>query len=474
MRKIASLYHTFEETGGRKEGRSACAVISDGDVLLSQISPVYSEKAFVEALVRQVNVATTIRPDPEEEKRRVNVRMLGSKTRHSKVSPEDLSRKWAIGLDTARKTLKATTQYGVRKGVHPLTRRYRVDHLDLHRRRLNTRFYTDTLFSRNKSGRSNTCAQVYTDGMFTLVCPMGAKSEVGDTLQLFFDEVGVMENLTHDGAPEMTGKNTDFYKLARKNRVSTHVTEPGRHTQNHTAEHEIGELKRRWKNIMTKKNVPRRVWDYALVWNGEIMSRIARGPDGRTGFERVFGCTPDISEWLDFEFYDVVWYWENEHEDMTEDNRLFGRWLGISHRVGSDLCYWILTQSGNVISRSTVCHVLREELLDPANKEKFEIYEESVRARLDSDRHVIGDAGADAFYLEDFEELEEPRDESNTPTDEEYGDMLQDPRPEDDDIIMDQYIGVEVNLPQQDGEVIRGRVTKRARDNYGRPIGRPN
>ena len=474
LRRLSSLFTTADNDDEFAFQNSRGVTEMEADKVLSQISPVYSEKQFTEALLGQVKVGMGDRIDPEEEKRRVNVRMMGSTTRHSKVTPEELARKWGVGLDTARQTLQATTQYGVRKGVHPLTRRYRVDHLDLHRRRLNTRFYADTLFSRNQSGRQNTCAQVYTNGKFSLVCPMGRRSEVGGTLATFFDEVGVFENLTHDGAPEMTGKNTEFYKLIQKNRVSVHVTEPGRHSQNHVAEKEIGELKRRWKSIMTTKRVPRRIWDYALVWNSEIMSRTARGPDKRTGYEEVFGCTPDISEWLDFDFYDKVFYWDKEHSDMTDENRKIGRWLGIAHRIGSDLCYWVLTQSGNVIARTTVCHILREELLKPDIKERDEIFEEEVRRRLDDEDHVIGEPGTDAFYLEDYDIEEERQDGPNTPTDEEYGDMLQEPRPEDDDIVLDAYIGAEVNMEQPDGEVIRGRVKKRARDDYGRPIGRPH
>ena len=67
------------------------------------------------------------------------------------ITPENLSKVWRIGLDTAKKTLRVTTQRGVRTAVHPITRRYRVDHLALHRNRLNDEFYTDTLFSRVKS-----------------------------------------------------------------------------------------------------------------------------------------------------------------------------------------------------------------------------------------------------------------------------------------------------------------------------------
>ena len=59
---------------------------------------------------------------------------------------------------------------------------------------------------------------------------------------------------------------------------------------------------------MEKKQVPKRLWDRGVVYESEILSRMARGPSKRSGYEMVTGNTPDISEWLDFEFYDLVWW----------------------------------------------------------------------------------------------------------------------------------------------------------------------
>jgi hypothetical protein len=52
---------------------------------------------------------------------------------------------------------------------------------------------------------------------------------------------------------------------------------------------------------MVKKKVPRHLWDYGLVYEAEIMSRISRGPKGRTDIEMITGDTPDIdfgTSWL--------------------------------------------------------------------------------------------------------------------------------------------------------------------------------
>ena len=52
--------------------------------------------------------------------------------RHSPITSEEVSIKFGVGLETAKKTLQVTTQRGVRHAVHPIHRHYRTDHLALH------------------------------------------------------------------------------------------------------------------------------------------------------------------------------------------------------------------------------------------------------------------------------------------------------------------------------------------------------
>ena len=67
----------------------------------------------------------------------------------------------------------------------------------------------------------------------------------------------------------------------------------------------------------------------------------------------VTGETPVIVEYLDFGFYNHVSYKENPGLGLAA----IGRWLGIYHRFGGLVSYWILTQKGKVISRTTVQHL---------------------------------------------------------------------------------------------------------------------
>ena len=84
--------------------------------------------------------------------------------RHHTLTPEALAQMWQCGLKTARAAIKATTQLGIRSALHPLSRRYRTDIMSQNLTRLNTTFYSDTMFAKCTSLNGNAVAQVFTDG----------------------------------------------------------------------------------------------------------------------------------------------------------------------------------------------------------------------------------------------------------------------------------------------------------------------
>ena len=229
--------------------------------------------------------------------------------------------------------------------------------------RINVTMGTDTLFSKVKSLRQNVCAQAYTTGKYTMVQPMkdATGDSIGNSLWKMCNGVDITDELIADIASAQEGAKTKFMALVKKMRIIVHWSEKGRHLQNHKVDGEISLLKQRWYNIMDQRRVPKRLWDFGLVWCAEVLSMTAQGPDGRTGHEQVTGETPDISDWLDFSFFDLVHYWKNDTMlDMTDDKKQFGYWLGVSHRVGTVLTYWILKALGKIIANASVKHVLRE------------------------------------------------------------------------------------------------------------------
>eukprot|EP00957_Ditylum_brightwellii_P173174 13183271-Ditylum_brightwellii.AAC.1 len=79
----------------------------------------------------------------------------------------------------------------------------------------------------------------------------------------------------------------------------------------------------------------------------------AGGLGGCIPLNKVTSETVDFFEYLDFGFYNKVWFKENAGLSPQEPDR----WLGVSHCTGRLMCYHILTQKGTVVSKSTVQQV---------------------------------------------------------------------------------------------------------------------
>ena len=105
------------------------------------------------------------------------------------------------------------------------------------------------------------------------------------------------------------------------------------------AESVINIIKGKSRRRRVQINILRRVWDFGVVWESEIYSRTAV-KYGRPDLERLTGDTIDISEWMEFDFYDLFWFWNNQSDDIKP---MLEQWLGVIHIVGSEICYRILS-----------------------------------------------------------------------------------------------------------------------------------
>ena len=156
--------------------------------------------------------------------------------------------------------------------------------------------------------------------------------------------------------------------------------------------------------------------------------------------------------------------------DTVDDERLPAKWLGVLHHVGSDLSYWLLLGSGKVVSRTSVQHVTQSNMRDDILKKHIDEFEETLGEQLNDENFQSEETDVD-FYLEDVEIAE---DNPNAPTNEEYGDMIQEEKKDVDEFdndAYDGYLGAKLSINRGDGG-IRGRVVKRARGNNGELIGR--
>ena len=100
------------------------------------------------------------------------------------------------------------------------------------------------------------------------------KKDAPDSLLAFGHDVGAPAELISDHAAMLIGPQCEYAKQARFLNIKQSSCEP--YTQRHNKfEGETRLLKRRWKNWMATNNTPLRAWDFALVYESEILSIIA-------------------------------------------------------------------------------------------------------------------------------------------------------------------------------------------------------
>ena len=415
-------------------------------------------------------------PEPPENPQEFQQpRTFISTGRHSNTTPEDLSERWSISVAQAKLTLDATTQRLKRSALMPLARRYRADRM-FEVKRLDCIVSTDTMHAKNKSIHGELYCQVFgTKEFFVEAYPIDAKSDCHEALDRFIKDYGAPDTLVYDGAKEQVGPKTEFQATVRKYGIKGHTTERERSNQN-PVEGVIRELRKRWYREVFRTYCPRRLWSYGYPFVAKIMQLTASNAgklQGRTPLEYMTGETPDISEYLDFGWYDRVWYKENAGLGETK----IGRFLGPSHRVGSLMSYWVLPSSGIPISRTTVQRVTFLETCTDSNKARFKAFDEAMQERF-QDRYedtTFTGATNSKPTMEMWAELAEDDDDFR----EEFNKVFNNEAvPEADDSFTpdtyDQYVNMELALDRGGDRPEFAKVKKRLKDANGRPIGVAN
>ena len=195
-----------------------------------------------------------------------------------------------------------------------------------------------------------------------------------------------------DNAPDQTIYNKESQRVARPERMEVRTTDTYSPCQNKD-EIVIKIIKGKANKIRVQRNIPKRVWDFGMVWEVDIYSRTA-GKYVCPSLELLTGDTIDIYEWLEFEFYELVQFWNIQSDDT---NPMLGRWLDVSNRAGSALCHWILSEKLKVLSQTTVQYLTSEEPRDPGVQEWIRDYHGSLEDALGSEDFFTSFYGYESF-----------------------------------------------------------------------------
>ena len=228
----------------------------------------------------------------------------------SKASPKidhmTLSKKWAISPEKAQRTVRMTTQRGLRTVLHPsLSRRFRTNDRALRYRRLPHPVFGDTLIAGTKSRRGKSYAEVFTTSFgWMRAFPMQKKSKVHEALSLLFQRDGVPPTCIVDGSKEQV--QGDFLRKLKEASCQFKQTEPYSPWQN-AAEGAIRELKKGAGRKMIKARSPKRLWDDCLELEAYIRSNTVHDIfilNWEVPETIMSGETSDISQFCEHAWYD--------------------------------------------------------------------------------------------------------------------------------------------------------------------------
>jgi hypothetical protein len=399
---------------------------------------------------------------PNALRMKVNVSTVsGVKTsaRMNKVDPEVLSRRWGIGIESARRTVKVTTQRGVRTVLHPsLSRRFRTNDRQLRYRRLRSDIFGDTLEANVKSNRGNKYAQVFgTSFGWSRVFPVRKKSDVHEGLSLMFKRDGVPPKIIVDGSKEQT--QGVFAQKVRQADCWLKQTEGYSQWQN-AAEGVIRELKKGAGRKMVKTKTPKVLWDHCLEYESLIRSNTAHDIyelGGETPETIVSGETPDISQLCELGWYEWCKY-RDVAAPFPQDKQVLGRYLGPSVDIGPAMTAKILKANGQVIHTSTYRSLTPDEIAQAEDIKERENFDKSIELKLGVETEA-GDIEDDEVETPTFARYEDDTD----------GEVKHMPDADEEDITpaeTDEYLGAAVLLPLGD-KMVSGIVRGRKRDQDG-------
>ena len=135
---------------------------------------------------------------------------------------------------------------------------------------------------------------------------------------------------------------------------------------------------------MINTNAPDPLWDLYIFTESEIMYSISIGV-WRPDLEVFTSESVYISDYTDFKLYDLIWYWDNP---KVIDNPCIFIWPGVYHWVGSELCYWILTDKNTVLSHTKVQNFTIDETKDPNISENFKDYTDTLDGNLSDPKYI--------------------------------------------------------------------------------------
>ena len=322
----------------------------------------------------------------------------------------------STNLDTLKKTFDATTQYGTRGAVEGFNLRNRITApnpiLSVPRR--NEPVATDTLYGSEPAvDNGSTAAQFFIGrkSHYRSIFAMGSTDkEFATSLMDVIRKYGAMDELISDNAKAQISEKTK--SILRTFNIKDHQSEPYVGNQNF-AERGWKDTKVKVNHLLNSKGAPAKAWLLALQYVSELQNHTAvKSLNWRTPVEWLLGYTPDITVFLQFEFWEPVYYAKYDAQFPSDTTELLGRFVGISENVGNAMTFKVLSCEEKIINRGVVRSAMgegafinkRADQLATAPIAKFEV--ENTKETIDHDDNE-DDASHDSPSIDSTEKREQ-------------------------------------------------------------------
>ena len=149
---------------------------------------------------------------------------------------------------------------------------------------------------------------------FTIFWPIDSKSDSYESLWHFVKDIGIMEQLVTDGDPTMAYKA--WKDMIREYRIKQTTTEPYSPWQN-CAELDVRVVKRSFWRFTKKTKSPKRLWCFLGIHICALRGFTAYDSVnlmGHCAAEFVLCYAPDISAYVQHEWYETIWYQDQDGE----------------------------------------------------------------------------------------------------------------------------------------------------------------
>jgi hypothetical protein len=324
----------------------------------------------------------------------------------------------STNVDTLKKTFEATTQYGTRGAVEGFNLRHRIiapnPVLSIPRR--NEPVATDTLYGSVPAVDDGSTAAQFFIGRrshYRSVFAMGhTDKEFSTALMDVIRKYGAMDELISDNARAQISEKTK--DILRTFNIDDRQSEPHVGNQNF-AERGWKDTKAKVNHLLNSKGAPGKAWLLALQYVCEIQNHTAvKSLNWRTPVEWLLGYTPDITTFLQFEFWEPVYYSKYDARFPQDSTELLGRFVGISENVGNAMTFKVLSNEEKVINRAVVRSAMgdgafvnkRADQQARGDIAKFDITKDSiitVETVEDDDEATIGDTPTSSSPAETFD-----------------------------------------------------------------------